>query len=236
MKQIQMIAGVVLLTTLSSLTAFGQGAEGSDFSSSIPIVFGQVVRDIGDSNQRRTIIYKINLARGQKVSISLSDTNGNTRVDMGLYLVSPNVKSLATWGNADTLARQDGCCGSSTRSVTYQVAAAGTYYIVLGFSSTGVSYKLEVLAEGTPIAVPNPTTAGCVNGRVDYITYSLQLIAVGLPDEVSIGGTKLCANCQVKAPLYPEIAQRLENALRSKVNVEACYDSPGNIFQIKLVQ
>ena len=38
------------------------------------------------------------------------------------------------------------------------------------------------------------------------------------------------------APLYPEIANRLENALRSKLNVEACYDSSGNIFQIKLVQ
>jgi hypothetical protein len=88
---------------------------------------------------------------------------------------------------------------------------------------------------GTPISIPNPPTTGCLTGRVDYITYSLQLIAAGLPDEVSIGGSKACASCTVKPPLYPEISTRLESALKSNVNVEACYDSGGNIFQLKLV-
>ena len=74
---------------------------------------------------------------------------------------------------------------------------------MLQFRSSGITYSLVVTAQGTPITVPNPQTAGCLSGQVDYITYSLQLIAAGLPDEVSIGGQKACPSCTVKQPLYP---------------------------------
>ena len=89
--------------------------------------------------------------------------------------------------------------------------------------------------QGTPINVPNPATAGCVTGQVDAITYSLQLIAAGLPDEVSIGGAKLCSSCSVKAPAYKELVDKMESAMGMNVGVSACYDNSGNIFQLKLV-
>ena len=110
------------------------------------------------------------------------------------------------------------------------------YYAVIYFTRGSLSYQFSARASGTPIALPNPPTAGCLSGRVDYITYSLQRIASGLPDEVSIGGNRACASCTVKAPGYPEIADRLESAVRNNVNVEACYDSGGNIFQIKIIK
>ncbi len=156
---------------------------------------------------------------------------------MVVGLWAPSTRSVANEGCRGDLA---GNLVRPGRAVTfdYQVAAGGDYFVIAcpAFGARGVQYSLQVNAIGTPIAVPNPPTAGCLVDRVDSITYSLQLIGAGLPDEVTIGGQKACSSCTVKAPLYPEISNRLENALRSRINVEACYDASGNIFQIKLAQ
>jgi hypothetical protein len=121
-------------------------------------------------------------------------------------------------------------------TLNYQVAVAGTYYVVLRFASGGVNYNLTVDGVGTPIGVSNPAVAGCLQGQVDYITYSLQLIAADLPDVVSIGGTQLCATatCVAKPPLYSQIVAKLERALSTGLPVEACYDGSRNVFQITL--
>ena len=233
----RILASIMLAAALAVPSRLpAQGPDGLDFSSAIPIVFGQVTQDIGDSRLKPRQIYKINLARGQKFNASISTVDG-AQVKFDLYLVAPSVKSLASWGNADTSASDADYSNNArtSRSITYQVPVAGAYYVAVFFNSTGINYKLQAIAEGTPVAVPNPTSAGCLTGRVDYLTYSLQLIAVGLADEVSIGSQRACPSCTVKAPLYPEIVNRLELALRSKTNVEACYDSTGSIFQIKLV-
>ncbi len=128
-----------------------------------------------------------------------------------------------------------GVCCDSAANYEFTVPVSGRYYLELRSGSVG-PYKLSVQSKGTPIVVPNPATAGCLKGRVESLTYSLQLIAVGLPDEMSIGGTRACTTCTIKAPGYPEITNRLGAALLSKINVEACYDASGNIFRVKLVQ
>ena len=211
-----------------------QGPDGTDFGKAIPIYFGQTLTDIMDGKTKPDQIYSIVLAKGQSFSVTAKATSSNPF--WTLILLAPNTK-IGARSCSDGAILASGGCGSSATSMsfTYQVATAGTYYVVLSVGSTGTAFQLKATAEGTPIAVPNPPSAGCLTGRVDYLTYSLQLIAAGLADEVSIGGSKVCATCTVKAPLYPEIVNRLENALRSKVNVEACYDSTGSIFQIKLV-
>lgn len=223
------------LTVPSKLAA--QGPDGSDINKAIPIYFGQIVDDIGDSGTVAHRVYAITLARGQQISATMTLPNSGGKA-IEISLLEPTRRSVAGAGYSGDKGGLATDYGTNRTSVsfTYTVAAQGTYFILVTFGSTSVSYSLQVKAQGTPIAVPNPVSAGCIRGAVDYITYSLQLIAVGLADELSIGGTKVCGSCTVKAPLYPEIVNRIENALRSKVNAEACYDATGNIFQIKLVQ
>lgn len=226
-----------LLTALAAMpwAAMAQQPSGSDINTAIPIVFKQVVSDVGDKGVAPLKVYKIALAKGQEISILATAKSLNPGWE--IVLLAPSTQSFASRTGAQTLAGDARCCsGSTSLPLRHTVAASGTYYIAIIFGTGGLSFNLQVDAVGTPIAVPNPTTAGCLSGRVDSITYSLQFIAAGLPDEISIGGARACASCTVKPPLYPEISTRLEDALRSNGEVEACYDSTGNIFQLKLLR
>jgi hypothetical protein len=232
MKNTPLLSLALLLLAVPGLA---QEPDGSDIDKAIPIFFGQTVTDIGDRQQVRHKVYKIVLASGQQFSVTANSNAANKRWWLGL--LTPDVRTIGALRSNQILARySDSYSGDNGLTYTYQVPSAGTYFVLLEFDSTGVNYSLRVTAQGTPIAVPNPTTAGCLTGRVDSITYSLQLIAAGLPDEISIGGVRACPACTVKPPLYPEITNRLESALLSGANVEACHDSTGNIFQLKLVR
>lgn len=236
MRKMVFGASLLLAMTVVPSRMEAQGPDGSDVNKAIPITFGQIVTDILDGKTRGVLVYSINLARGQSITALAKATSGQN-LSWSLFLAGPGYLRVGQYPLCSQFLAQGGCqTNSQSQSLTYQVATAGTYYIEMEAQSSGLAFQLQVNAQGTPIAVPNPPTAGCLTGRVDYITYSLQLIAVGLADEVSIGGQKACASCTVKAPLYPEIVNRLESALKAKVNAEACYDSAGNIFQIKLVQ
>lgn len=228
-----------LALTALALPGLAQEPDGSDIDKAIPIFFGQTVTDIGDRQQVRNKVYKVVLARGQQFSVTANSSTPDRSWWLGL--LAPGVRTISAVPSGQVLAGTapnsfTNYRNTSGLTLTYQVPAAGTYFVWLNFDSPGVNYSLRVTAEGTPIAVPNPTTAGCLTGRVDSITYSLQLIAAGLPDEISIGGVRACPACTVKPPLYPEITNRLESALLSGANVEACHDSSGNIFQLKLVR
>ena len=236
----RMLASLLLGVAFNAQLA-AQGPNGTDINKAIPIYFGQTITDIGDGSTNPIQVYSIALSKGQSVTLLASKlAGGNSGGTWTLSLLRPGVTTVKALQSSDVLACRGHYCndGSNTaqaQTFTYLVSASGLYYAVLQFDSTGMNYSFVTTAQGTPIAVPNPPSAGCLTGRVDYLTYSLQLIATGLADEVSIGSQKACATCTVKAPLYPEIVTRLENALRSKLNVEACYDSTGSIFQIKLV-
>ena len=234
----------LLSASVLVLTLFGpvmRAQDGTDINKAIPIFFGQIISDTIDATTRPRQVYRITLAKGQQFSASMTIAAARPVANIGIHLFPPSIQSIQNFGcpTGTGAPAVTGQYGQNSRAVTfsYLVAPAGDYFVmVCPLFSTGVQYELQVKADGTPINVPNPVQAGCLLGRVDYITYSLQLIAAGLPDEVSIGGVKACTTCQVKAPKYPELASRIENALRSKVNVEACYDGGGDIFQLKLVQ
>ncbi len=232
MRQVLFVAG---LLAVFSVGVRGQEPDGTDIATAIPIYFGQIVSDIGDVKAAPAKVYAITLARGQRIS---ADASNQLRrgCNWRLSIWGPSSRNVAALQNRDVLADSGDRCLDNGLTVTYTVPAAGTYYIILGFGVSGVPYTLRVTSEGTPIAVPNPPTAGCLTGKVDSILFSMQRIAAGLADEVAIGGQRACASCTVKAPLYPEITSRLEGALRSGVNVEACYDSAGSIFQLKLLR
>ncbi len=213
--------------------AFAQVPDGKDIATAIPYSIGQVATGIGDSATTPRVVYAVKLAKGQTINVAAvrtSQANG-----LGLSLLTPQALTVATARFPESVADSKGCCDTNTQ-IDYLVPATGTYYIVVFFQAGVTGFQMIAKSTGTPISIPNPTTSGCVTGKVDYITYSLQQIAAGLPDELSIGGSKVCATCTAKPPLYPEISNRLESALKLNVNVEACYDSAGNIFQIKLVR
>lgn len=213
--------------------------DGSDVNQAIPIYFGQEISDTVDEQLKPLQVYSITLAQGQTLSVTASVP---TARPWCVAIFAPTTRTLADLrrttctGLAPLATSGAKSANNSSLAFDYQVPIAGKYYIAVAAGAPSLNYKLQVTAHGTPIGVPNPPSAGCLNGRVDSITWSLQLIAAGLADEAVIGGARICTSCTVKQPLYPEIVNRLENALRSKVNVEACYDAGGNIFQIKLVQ
>lgn len=226
------VSAAAILCVFASLPTLGQTPDGSEINKAIPYYFGQIGTGLGNPEGNPPfIVYSIDLARGQQVRVTSNKVNGAGGIR--LSLLKPSATTVRSAQAAD-VAAQTAFCDACT--VDYLVPVAGKHYIVVYFLSSSVSYQVSARSAGTPVALPNPTTAGCLSGRVDYITYSLQLIASGLPDEVSIGGNRACAACTVKAPGYPEIADRLESAVRNNVNVEACYDSGGNIFQIKIIK
>lgn len=224
--------GTMLLVSALTQSGLGQTPDGSEINKAIPFYFNQIGTGLGDPQLNPPfIVYSIDLARGQQISATANVANGSGRV--GIALLKPSALTVRSATGNDIAAGSLNCCHLS---IDYLAPVAGKYYIVVAFFGSSANYQVSAKTSGTPIAVPNPPTAGCLSGRVDYITYSLQRIASGLPDEVSIGGNRACASCTVKAPGYPEIADRLESAVRNNVNVEACYDSGGNIFQIKIIK
>ena len=230
----QVMYSAVLLAAFS-IGVSGQEPDGRDIATAIPIYFGQTVTDIGDAKAAPVRVYKITLARGQQFTADAS-TGSTSACCWRLSIWGPSERNVASLNDNNVLADSRLLNLDDGAKVSYLVPAAGTYYVIVGISGSGVRYTLRVTSEGTPIAVPNPTTAGCLTGRVDSILYSLQRIAANLPDEVTIGGQRACSTCTVKPPLYTEISSRLELALRSNVSVEACYDAGGSIFQLKLLR
>jgi hypothetical protein len=216
---------------LAAIPAIAQMPDGSDINKAIPIYFGQVASGIGDVTTQPYVVYVVNLAKGQQMTFAANRTTptGN----WALYVLRPSAVTVASAKQAD-IAVNSGFIPSAGASLDYLVPTAGTYYVVLEFRNTGMSYQLTLKSQGTPINVPNPPTAGCLSGQVDYLTYSLQLIAEELPDTVSIGGVQACATCSVKPPAYSQIVGKMESALKANLPVQACYDSGGNIFQISL--
>ncbi len=227
------LKAIVFLTAAFAVPAHlaAQLPTGLDINTAIPIYFGQIINDLGDSNTIPTKVYSITLAKGQQVSGTLTSPGNRIRLDLypptALTVVGCNYSCSAPGSLADAVA-------SNATSVSTTIATSGTYYFKASFGDVGTNYSLQVKAVNAPIVSPLPTQAGCLTGQVDYLTYSLQLISAGLPDTASIGGTQMCNSCTVKPPAYAEIVSKMETSIGLGATVSACYDSTGNVFQITL--
>ena len=235
MRQVLIVAG---LLAVFSVGAQGQDTAGNNINTAVPIYFGQNVTDIIDSATKPWMVYSLTLDRGQTISVT-----GSITVDpnWNICLLSPSATTVSNMAGRNCANDHPNTLKASGYrfrglSFEYQVAAAGKYYLMVQTFTPTTAFEMQVKAVGTPLLTALPASAGCLSGKVDSILYSLQLIAAGLPDEVTIGGQRACRGCTVKPPLYTEIANRLESALRSGVSVEACYDSAGSIFQLKLLR
>ncbi len=127
--------------------------------------------------------------------------------------------------------------GGAAATVQYAgLIGSGLYQINLVVPTTPSGDALLVLSVGGAQSAPKylPVQAGnCVSGSVDYLTWSLQYLYLNLPDEVSIGQTKLCASCDIKPPVFQEMVKTLEGALKSRNSVQACYDENGYVSQLR---
>jgi uncharacterized protein (TIGR03437 family) len=143
-------------------------------------------------------------------------------------------------GNQPAIVQFAGIIGSGLYQVNVVVPAlpSGDAPILVSVngvqSSAGVFVPVQAFP-GTVGGQTTPTLTGCLKGQVDYVSYSVGRLYFDLPDEVSIGGAKICATCSVKPPLFPEFATRMETSIGRKQAIQACYDSSGTIFQIGLM-
>ncbi|MFN7922341.1 MAG: hypothetical protein U0Q16_19720 [Bryobacteraceae bacterium] len=225
-----------LLFALASVV-FAQPPDGRDVSTAVPITFGQAVDDIVDLGTKPRQIYKVTMGRGQRVSGTMTIPSSRPAAYIGIYLFPPTTRTLANLSCGDDNNALAYGSDGGTRGVSFDflVPAEGDYYVAACVrDGNGVQYRLQVNGEGAPIATSLPAQAGCLFGQVDFIEYSLRLIAMNLPDRLSIGGQEVCATCTAKPPIYEPIVTKMENAMRNGLKVEACYDDKGNIFKLKL--
>ena len=108
----------------------------------------------------------------------------------------------------------------------------GEYPLVIQLG--GASSKPVIISAKATKGAGLPEGSTCINGAVDSITFSLQYKTPGLADEVIVNGTSLCAKCTVKPPVYPEFVAKLEEARTTGINVDACYDSAGAVYLVRL--
>ena len=98
----------------------------------------------------------------------------------------------------------------------------------------GVSSKPVLISVKGTTSAGLPDGVKCISGQVDSVTFSLQYKTPGLADEVIIGGTKLCAKCDVKPPIYVEFVSKLEEASTTGIKVDACYDPEGAVNLLRM--
>jgi hypothetical protein len=234
MKRLQLAVGLIAAVVTGG-RAKAQLPSGTNENTAIPIYFQEMYNDMIDVKSAPLRVFSITLSKGQQISATMSLAPTAPAVNLEIQLWSPGQTGL---GNCS----YNGCSGAlaggivgSTRSVSiqnYTASVSGVFYITVATFGESVNYTLEVT---TPTPPPPPScSGGNLSGQVDYITYSLNLIAAELPDSASIGGTQLCSTCSVKAPQYPQIAEKMETAMGLNVPVSVCYDGSGNILQITL--
>ena len=145
-----------------------------------------------------------------------------------------------TFGSQPAQVQYAGLIGSGLYqiNVTVPSSASGDTPVTLTVSgqTTNTTVAVEEAATALPTPVKAPPLIGCVTGQVDSVSYVSSRLSYGQAEQLSIGGTVLCATCTVKPPLFPEFAVRLESALRRKKNVKACYDETGQIYQLMISQ
>jgi len=228
------------MSALILIPAVCLGQDGTDINQAVPAYFGQSLSGALDVKTKPDQVYSIAMSKGQTFTVTAQLTGGQSP-SWAILIAAPDSKQLGDLTACSNYLANEGCgSGTSgsrttTHTVTYQAATSGKYYLIIRAYSSGIAYNLQLAATGTPLLVPNPAQAGCLTGQVDSITYSAQLIAASLPDEASIGGSRMCATCAVKPPAFPELVAKLESAMGMNVGVSACYDGAGNIFQLKLI-
>ena len=137
-----------------------------------------------------------------------------------------------------------GFVGLAQANIQVPSLASGDYPLIITVNGKGSRPALVSVAGsgtiggngGNGIPPGLPAGAKCVSGTVDYITFSLESKASGQADEVSIGGNRLCAKCDLKPPIYGNFADKMEAARIDGLSVDACYDGFGTLTYLRMRQ
>lgn len=162
-------------------------------------------------------------------------------------LAQPLLPGTATIGGTAAavqfLGLTPGSVGLAQANLVVPPLATGDYPLVVRMNNRASQPVQIAVRGGAPTSggggggnVPEglPEGSTCLSGQVDSIVFSRAPTPQGLADEVTIAGTKLCATCPVKPPLYVGIVKKLELARVSDLNVDACYDGFGTFNYIRL--
>jgi uncharacterized protein (TIGR03437 family) len=197
-----------------------------------PGTFGQTVRTVPAAPGENLVLYATGLGpvlSGQATGQLVQGASATT---------TPVTVSI---GNIQAQVQFAGLIGAGLYQINVVVPAlpSGDAPIVVsvnGIASGGQAFAPIQAFPGPVGGQTTPPISGCLTGPVDSVTYSTSLLSFNRPDEVSIGGTKLCASCSVKSPLYPEFTARMERSMGQRKNVQACFDEKGNVVQVKVVR
>jgi hypothetical protein len=236
MKRFYFAVGFIAAAVSFGGPANAQLPSGTNENTAIPIYFQEMFNDMIDVKTAPLRVYSITLSKGQQISATMSLAPIAPAVNLEIQLWSPGQTGLANCAYGGCNGALAGGVVGGTRSASimnYIASVSGVFYITVATNAGSVNYTIEVTTP-TPLPPPPGCTGGKLTGQVDYITYSLTLIAAGLPDSASVGGTQLCATCTVKAPAHPQIAEKMATAMGLSVPVSLCYDGSGNILQITL--
>jgi hypothetical protein len=218
---------LVFAAAASAMTlAFGQDYPGSDIRTATPIEFGQVVADNIDETLRVRVVYSVSLARGQRLSVTTKE-RGSAQVWVGIY--SPSLTTIANGPNA----LANGGYRNDVSTFEYAVPAAGTYYIAVWGRYGASEIETVVNAVGARLDVPLPAVASCLEGNVDEIQFNLQQVSMNLAEQVTVGGVKICAACDVKPTLFPAFVDFLRQAHFAGTRVQVCHAADGQIVRVK---
>ena len=93
---------LIFMLAFITAAAWAQLPDGKDVPTAVPIVLGQTVEDAGSATVTANRVYKITLARGQKVTLTARFGQG---VDnWSFYLMRPATRTIFTDFNQNAVA------------------------------------------------------------------------------------------------------------------------------------
>lgn len=220
-----MILVLFVLLLISGSRAIAQAPAGKGIDDAIPLAFNQTYSDLGDARGRPNWVFAVVVPKGIEVTASL-----DTAIPGYVRLLAPESRSFQ---NYKQLAVEG--ANSGRRTVSYVSPVDETYYIWVEFqyySNTPSTASFEVVARprGIPIATPPLVLRNCVTGVVQSITYSTLFLPYGRADEIVIGDTRICLDCDLKPPLLAALDVKLGNAYTAGTQVEACFTEKDGIL------
>ena len=125
-----------------------------------------------------------------------------------------------------------GNVGLAQANIRVPLVATGDHPLTIQLGGrTSRPVQISVRGSAQP-GGPLPEGVTCISGPVDYVVQSKQNF--GRADEVSIGGTRLCAPCPLKPPVYVNFAEKLESAREDGLEVDVCHDDIGTINYVRM--
>jgi hypothetical protein len=209
------------------------------------------VEAIGDNSSRPAIVYIVRLEAGEQLVATMTTTFDANWGPEPFTLNLFDDKTTSLMGSGTTwlvrvpakpfTAESAKSPSAFIASFTFASPVSADYYIVPAFKSAGVFFTLKSKTD-TVIHTPSPTT--CVVGPVSTLSYTSSgedsLISDITVGEAAKAGKPYGKNrrfclkqaCAIRPPTSLVLTYKLQEALRAKKEVKACWDSSSTIVNV----